>query len=264
MLEAVASGRANQWANLFYTVPQLAAQQGLSFANEGDLTRSDNVDRSLLLDVGWELMTEGCIRPSQPESQWAFLAVTDKGREAMESVEANPHHPSAYQAFLRQRVPDIDETTMLYIREALDAFRAGTHIACAVMVGVAVESALVRLTAAAIRWLPATEAARLQREYEGKRQASRLLEELRSRLDVRKGVLPSSVTDHYEITLLGIATVVRLARNDAGHPSGRAYDRSDTYRILLLLPDYLDVAIGLARWMNQQPAGAGEVPGRSG
>ncbi|MDP2305537.1 MAG: hypothetical protein Q8P18_05885 [Pseudomonadota bacterium] len=263
ILQALASGNANQWANLLYEVPRLAALQGVPLAGDADLTRSNSPLRALLLDVGWELMASGHVRPAQPESSWVFISLTEKGREALGTADANPHQPDAYVAFIRQRVPDIDATTLLYVREALAGFGADTHIACAVMAGVATESALIALTRAAVRWLPDTESGRLQRELEGKKQASRLLDELRSRLDVRKAILPSSVADHYEISLLGIATVVRLARNDAGHPSGRAYDRADTYRILLMLPDYLEVTFGLARWMNTQAPGAGVIPGRA-
>lgn len=143
----------------------------------------------------------------------------------------------------------------MYVEEAIASHRARNYIAATVMMGVAVERALVQLAQAMLIWLPSTESANLKRVLDGQRQAAQLFDEVRKRLDTRKSALPPDIGAHYEVSLLGIGTVLRIARNGAGHPTGQRFDRDDSAQFLMMLPRYLEHAVRLKTWLENERMG---------
>ena len=55
------------------------------------------------------------------------------------------HDVSTYEKLIREQVPTIDSTTMLYLKEAMQAFRSGCILSATVMIGVAAEHTFLRL-----------------------------------------------------------------------------------------------------------------------
>lgn len=257
MLAALAGGQVDQWNSFYHEVPRIAIKERLA-PPDFHLSKTEyQADRALVNQIGWELMVEGIFHPTDPSSNYTFIGLTDYGRGLVAAPEPSPHDPDGYLAALKARAPSLDAVTLLYVAEAIASHRARNYIAATVMIGVAVENALVRLTEAMLRWLPPSEATNLKREFDGQRQAARLFDEVRKRLDPRKGQIPADIGAHYEVSLLGIGTVLRIARNDAGHPTGQRFDRDDAAQFLMMLPRYLEHAARLADWMGGQPAGSG-------
>jgi hypothetical protein len=52
-----------------------------------------------------------------------FLPVTEYGRKCFEAGELTAHDPDDYLRRLKAACPSIDDITLLYTGEALDAFR---------------------------------------------------------------------------------------------------------------------------------------------
>ena len=256
ILTAMTARGVNQWANLYDEVQRIAIAEGVVARSFNLRDHTFSADLGLVNEVGWELVLEGVIRPSDPGGQHMFLTLTEYGAKVVHSSDPNPHDPDGYLAALRKRVPAVDDVTLLYVNEAIACHRSRNYIAAILMVGVAVEHALVDLSEATATWLPPTEAANLRKVLDGQRKAAHLYDELRKRLDGKKSALPTDFAQHYEVSLLGMGTAIRLARNDAGHPTGQRFDRDDSAQFLMMLPRYLEHAVGLAAWMRAQSGGS--------
>jgi hypothetical protein len=48
----------------------------------------------------------------------------------------------------------------------------------------------------------------------------------------------------------GIYDLIRRTRNDAGHPTGKRMERSETHALLLLFPTYCETADKLMDWLK--------------
>lgn len=256
VLAAFAGKQVNQWASLYDAVARLAVKDSLA-PSGFHLQSGSDADRGTVTEVTWELMVEGVVCPTDPSSNYVFIGLTEYGRRMVGHSEPTPHDPDGYLAALRVRVPTIDAVTLVYVEEAVASHRARNYIAATVMAGVAVENALVRLADAMLVWLRPTEAANLKKIMDGQRQAAHLFEDIRKRLDTRKGSLPAEIGAHYEVSVLGIGTVLRIARNSAGHPTGVRFDRDDSAQFLMMHPRYLEHSAKLADWMSAEPAGTG-------
>src|ERR1017187_10173457 len=93
-----------------------------------------------------------------------FLRVTEYGKKCFEAGELTAHDFDDYLRRLKAACPTIDDITLLYAGEALDTFRAGNHLASAVMIGVAAEKMLLRLVDAVHGALNRSEERRVGKE----------------------------------------------------------------------------------------------------
>src|SRR5438046_566658 len=100
-----------------------------------------------ITEVIWELIIEGVYTPGtgMQTPNLPFLRATEHGRKCFEAGELTAHDPDDYLLRLKTACPSVDDITLLYTGEALDTFRAGNHLASAVMIGVAAEKMLLRL-----------------------------------------------------------------------------------------------------------------------
>ncbi len=48
------------------------------------------------------------------------------------------HDVSTYEQLIRKEIPSIDDVTLLYLKEAMQAFRVGCLLSATVMLGVAI------------------------------------------------------------------------------------------------------------------------------
>jgi hypothetical protein len=144
----------------------------------------------------------------------------------------------------------------MYLNEALLSFRGRCYLATSVMLGVAAERAFLTMSQAyassSLAGAPAMESelAKPRSNYFA------LWTEFRKRIEpVRRG-LPQGLGD--PLTLDAIADLIRLTRNEAGHPTGRQIDE-DTARVhLTIAPVYLRKMHQLAAHFASLPEGAGQ------
>jgi hypothetical protein len=161
--------------------------------------------------------------------------------------------PDGYLKRLMQ-IPGLDPRVPVYAREALLAFEGRCYLACAVMLGVASEAAFDSLVIALERWdgLKAAEAERFRNALEGRQLAARF-EEFRKRLSPKKPQLPPELSDGLEIILDGVLDLLRINRNDAGHPTGRQIDEGTAYTSIQLLERYLGRLCALKTFFEANP-----------
>ena len=179
--------------------------------------------KALVLEVFWDLFRQGIItlgKDAQWNSGWPWFRLSRFGATAL--ARQNPyrfHDTSSYIALVKGVVPDLLRDAELYLEEACATFYADCLLASTVMLGVAAEAEFLRLvdvaTASAIHG-SSFSSVRKEKFIRSK------IVEFQKRLSPHLHALPKDCTEDLDTNLLAIQSVLRRARNDAGHPSGAA------------------------------------------
>jgi hypothetical protein len=69
-------------------------------------------------------------------------------------------------------------------------------------------------------------------------------------------LLPRAQEADLDTTLLGVFSMIRNLRNDAGHSTGRSVPREVCYANLMVFPAYLRKVYDLIDWLNSQAPGS--------
>jgi hypothetical protein len=149
-------------------------------------------------------------------------------------------HRSGLARRLRERCPNLDAVTERYAGFAQESFLVGHYQAAAVMIGVASEAALLHFVSRcqAVLGKLGLRPRRLESE-----QAVKLLDWIAETIRQYRRDLVRSVEDVGGENwiddlpgLLGIATGIRLTRNEAGHPTPHTVSRDECRGMLGLFP----------------------------
>jgi hypothetical protein len=190
----------------------------------------------------WQMLSDGLVwinyQQSAPENwQWKL---TERGIRAAKDKDYDPDDPESFLLRLRQRIQDLDDLVIRYTSEAVHSYHSACYLACAVMVGVASERAFQLLGEAFVSWPPAGGAEAFQRIFESPRQNYvAKFREFRKALEPQRANLPADLRDNLALTLDSVLDLLRVMRNEAGHPTGREIDRDEAYVDLQMLARYL-------------------------
>lgn len=198
----------------------------------------DAQDKELLLELFWDLFRQGVISLGMNDSnrEFPFFHLTRLGRQLAQGQEAYFFHDvSSYEAAVRREVPAIDAVTLLYLKEAMQAFRAGCMLSATVMLGVSVEHTFELL----IEQLEnhTTHKTTFAAVF-GERTLLRKFNKFRSLVDTMMKTLPAEVKEDLDTHFAGILSVIRTYRNESGHPTGKIMDREQTFVLLQLFIPY--------------------------
>lgn len=187
----------------------------------------------------WGLVGEGLLYldpAGQGPDNWQWrLSAT--GVQAVSGGAWEPRDPEGYLSRLRRHSPAVDPIAIRYVSEALSAFNSRCFLATSVLLGVASERVVDGLGRAMIRD-GGDSAKRLRAILENPRttQSSRFIE-IRKRLEPMRTELPDGLAD--TLTLDAVADLLRLTRNDAGHPTGIEVDEDTAYTHLQMAARYI-------------------------
>jgi len=201
-------------------------------------------DAELVRDVFWDLFRQGFITLGMDDNneQWPFFRLSHFGAAALTSQSPYRFHDaSSFVSLVRAEVPDISPEAVVYLEEAVAAFYAGCLLASCVMLGVAAEAEFLRL--AEIAALHATHGSKFSsmRKLIGVRQKIAKFQECLKLVPD----LPYEATEDLETNFLAIQSVLRIARNDAGHPTGAKPQRENVYVYLQLFAPFARQAMRL-------------------
>jgi hypothetical protein len=163
-----------------------------------------------------------------------YLQLTERGKAAADREAVNPDDPLGYMGRLLRDAPGTSEVVQLYLRESLKSFELEGYLASAVMLGVAAEACMLETAEAFANW-SGTPARRLKEMLENPRAFYvTKLEEFQKRLTTAKSSLPRELSDNLDLDVTAVLQLIRLTRNDAGHPTGRKIDREDAFNHLVI------------------------------
>jgi hypothetical protein len=201
-------------------------------------------DAELVRDIFWDLFRQGFITLGLDDmnSGWPFFRLSHFGEKALSSLSPYRFHDtSPFLAVVKKEIPDISSEALAYLDEAVAAFYAGCLLASCVMLGVAAEAEFLRLVDVAIAGRHAARFVSVQNASFIRQKITKFRTELAPLLPS----LPKDAREDLEINLDSIQSVLRIARNDAGHPNAAAPNREQVYVLLQLFVPFAKQAMKL-------------------
>lgn len=194
-----------------------------------------------VMEAVWALIGQGLayIDYSQSPAENWVLDLTEAGLAAARDEEATPDDPGGYLRRLRSDVPGMSATVRAYAEEALGAYNARLYRSSAVMLGVASEAAILEAATSFASEMPEAESKQFLKTVNSRKQNfitkfAMFQDKLRS----KKNELPDELADGLELTVHAVADLLRVSRNDAGHPTGRPVGRDDAFVHLRMFVRY--------------------------
>jgi hypothetical protein len=199
-----------------------------------DFTRLHPFDAELVRDVFWDLFRQGFITLGMNNSNenWPFFRLSHFGEKALQTQSPYRFHDTnSFMTMLRREVPDISPEATIYIGEAVAALYAGCLLACCVMIGVAAEAEFLRLVdVAAANGVHGAKFSSVQKHQTIRRKIAAFQGCLRPMIST----FPQDATEDLDTNFLAVQSVLRIARNEAGHPTGATPQRESVYVYLQL------------------------------
>lgn len=230
----------NQYEHLSLGLGQvLARREGrIQSGHFGESYPLDPQDKELLLELFWDLFRQGVISlgSNNANREFPFFRLTRLGNQLAQRQEAYFFiDTTSYEAAIRREVPTIDGTTLLYLKEAMQAYRAGCMLSATVMLGVSVEHTF-ELLVEHLESHAQHKATFAQVFVE--RGLLRRFNKFRSAIDMVAKSLPPVIKEDLDTHFAGILSVIRTYRNESGHPTGKIIDREQTFVLLQLFIPY--------------------------
>ncbi len=233
----------NQFRSLVTSVSQYFRQldpvprgQGVSVYTPLDEIHA--ADAENVRDVFWDLFRQGYITLGLNDSNdaYPFFKLSRFGETSLGNASQDRFHDAdTYLALVSARAPNLTPATITYLREAVSSFYAGCYLSTCVMLGVAAESEFVRLTedAASSSRHPGIFAACAKESF----IKTKIERFQRALMPLRGSLAPRKKFENLDANLTSIQAVLRVARNDAGHPTGaEAPGRDQVFVFLHLFP----------------------------
>lgn len=192
----------------------------------------------------WDLLNRGLIyfeiQSTQRLDCWT-ICLTEKGKALAENRSYNPDDPVGYMEKLNDDISDLSKEEILYFMEALYCYEAKRYLPSAVMAGVVAEKAVLDLVNSLLGSdkLIIEESPRKKLEndripYSNKKRI--LFEILRK----NKKKIGPDLFEGIEGVLEGISEMIRIHRNDAGHPKAIVIESKRIHAILQSYPWWLE------------------------
>ncbi len=220
----------------------LAARDGVnptasnSYGRQGTLSYADS---ELADEVFWDLFRQGIVILGLDDHNQGlpWFRVSSLGKKLIEQGEPYFFHDlSSYEAVIRKAVPVIDGTILLYAKEAMQAYLSGCLLSATVMIGVAAEGLFLKLLDLIEQH--ATWGQTFKNVFEQRTILPKLNKFINLAEQHLMKVLPSEVKENFNTELVGIQNMIRNARNEAGHPSGKVISRDECFVLLRLFIPY--------------------------
>ena len=188
-------------------------------------------------------------------SNWS-LHLSESCRSAARDGECNPYNSDDYLKALAKKVPDASPAVLQYAREALISFRNGCYLASAVMLGVASEAAFLEMAGSLGNLLQDDEEKRFREVIRSQKQNYLTkFAEFRKRIEAHKSQLPAELADNMALTMDAVLDLLRVYRNESGHPTGKQIGWDDAFTTLHMFPSLLKKLYDLKAFLEQQSTG---------
>ena len=194
-----------------------------------------------IMEGVWSLIRQGLayIDYSQPAPANWELQITANGRAVANDEGINPDDPAGYIQNLDREVPDLSEVAKNYAHEALSAYNAGLYRSSVVMLGVASEAAVLEVAAALAQTMREEKKRQYLEQLEApNRSYNAKFEDFRQKLRSRTDSMPEELTTNLDLTMNSVGELLRVYRNNAGHPTGKVASRHDCFTFLHMFVQY--------------------------
>lgn len=237
MLESLRREEPQQYGGFKRNTATVLLERGLPVlgdtAHGADLRRIDN---QRFREILWKLINSGVLVPGKDSSNenWPFLSITEIGQDYLDKGGPDVYDPERYVGQVATR-HSVDEVEARYLGQAIAAFDADLPDASAVMLGATAEHVIL-LLAETIAQTDEDAARDIERLRDG--PALRLLRHVNSYLEEHGGKLSRRLREQREANFGSVASIIRVARNDGGHPALDVVDRDQALLLLRIFPNF--------------------------
>ena len=194
-------------------------------------------DAETLREVFWDLFRQGVVTLGKDEvnNTFPFFRVTSYGAKALKEGDTYfISDTTVFEQRVKSEIPNIDDMSILYLKECFQAFRSGCLISSAVMLGVAAEH-LFQLLLDQLESDP-NQSSRFSTVFQ-QRTILRKIEKFKNIVAADKASFPKDVRESFDTQFLGVQSIIRIYRNESGHPTGKVIDREQPFvNLRLFIP----------------------------
>ena len=211
------------------------AQTGVAYPGVAALLHP--ADPPLILEVFWDLFRQGVVTLGRTIDMpgWPGYRLTRFGQQANLQAPYRFHDTISYVAMVRTFAPDLGPDAEEYLAEAVASFYADCLLASTVMIGVAAESEFLRLVDVAAN--SATHGARFSPVLKPQMIRSKITK-FQGLITPIGNTLPRAAVEDLDTHFSMIQSVLRAARNSAGHPTASRPTREQVYVYLQLFAPF--------------------------
>ena len=198
----------------------------------------DQEDKEIYLEVFWDLFRQGIITLGLNDSNrnFPFIKVTKLGKQIAESQSIYFFHDvSSYEQTIRSEIPNVNDVTLIYLKEAIQSFRTGCILSATVMVGVATEHTFLLMLECIEK--NSTHNKTYKSVFD-QRTILQKVNKFKNILDQNIKSLPADIKEDIDTNFSGILSIIRNFRNQSGHPTGKIIDREQAFVLLQLFIPY--------------------------
>lgn len=210
---------------------------------EGSSQEERETQHVLLVAVN-DLFRNGVLMWGRPEQfDTAYCTLTAHGKETFKHWDRDPANRDAYVQQIGDRLKNA--VALSYVTEAVDAYNAGLVKAAAVMLGAASEAIVLQIRDVLREQL--TNASRTVPNKLASDKAKPIIEGIYEELSKHKAKIPK-VDETMQAYWVALTNLIRMARNDAGHPATiEPVTRQAVHAALLLFPQLVQLANDIQR-----------------
>lgn len=189
----------------------------------------------------WAMIAQGhlYVDAAQPDAGNWCVRLTSIGRAVAKNEHYDPRDPDAYLKRLDKEVPSMGPVVRIYIGEALHAYNAQLYLSSTMMLGVASEAAFLEMAQMFALTLSEKSHAKYAPLLDGFANFSAKVDGFRSRVEPIMHTLPQEVQDGMGLLVSSVLEAFRINRNEAGHATGRSFDRDDCFIALQMAARYM-------------------------
>jgi hypothetical protein len=235
---APVSFEPNQWGSLPTGVAEVFARRETKPGQQPahySQCRLHPHDAELTRDVFWDLFRQGFITLGMNDSNpaWPFFRLSHFGQQTLTTQSPYRFHDTnSFLTLVKHEVPDISPAAIIYLGEAVSTFYVDCLLASSVMLGVAAEVEFLRLAEIAAKHpTHGPQFSALAKQHQIRQKITKFQECLKPLLSS----LPYEATEDLETNFLAIQSVLRTARNDAGHATGNKQPQREQVYVYLQL-----------------------------
>lgn len=197
-----------------------------------------NEDTKMIRSILWQLVGLGILIPRQMlDERNQFFDISEYGGRVLSQTAESPYDPFEFNRRMRETAPLLEPDTFEFLKEAVACFLGRYFRASAVMIGLASENEVLKLIELFRNTLGPSGRPSYSRAIGNARTLRSKFDVLYSRLRSIRGTLPYQIRE-LDTWLLGTFQVIRMHRNDAGHPTGLNPSSEDVFGTLSLFLTY--------------------------
>jgi hypothetical protein len=200
----------------------------------------DPHDAELVRDIFWDLFRQGFITLGGGGSEaWPFFRLSYFGERALATQSPYRFHDtSSFINLAKTEVPDLSPEAIVYLEEAVAAFYADCRLSCCVMLGVAGEIEFLRLVDVAANGTHGPSFAAVSKPHTIRQKILKF----HACLGPLVKSFPHEAVEDLDANFSMIQSVLRIARNEAGHAVSGTPQREQVYV-------YMQLCVPFARQM---------------